>query len=780
MSAPTTQKPSALTLDFLPYVDMSTLSQSELRSLSSCSSSDHFRPDNIVTPSVDRSLFNESTGSHRQTYSRPSSSRHRLTKSPNPNPNNPLVGSDRGESLCIISFLKKFLSDHPEFRQFNSFNAAINKRKRGKGNTGERGVEVEIVNKNGVVVDVETLEGSEDLYKEELRRRTDGMDKEEELLGFFSGLGGEWCSRRKKRKIVDADEFGDALPVGWKLLLALRRKDGRASVYCRRYVSPGGQHFASCKEVSKYLQSFFEHYDAQQMRDYASFKTQQIHKLVSECYVGASREEDQGQSGEHEKAIALLGVENLDLAEVQIHDIFECHKCNMIFHEKDTYLQHILSFHQRTTRRYKIGSSVGDGVIVKDGKYECQFCHEVFDERRLYIGHVGTCVKGIEESPGDMMALQKRSDSPTNNELPVTVSRMDALIEIAQNSIRETSPGLDDETSGRCILDQNMASNPELLASVSDHELKSNSSPIGPCIESSLEPHQQKVDYMIVDEITEQIDDPGIVLKDKIDSSGNERHGNGAVPHHGKEYVTLCTVELGKSVIEPKTDSECHFLAPSNIQKPSSNESNAEMVFADKHDKYMVEDVDKTRCVEIEVDVGSNNRVADNNIVKEILQQPLKDNELSHAAPQLHVALMQSSSIISTNTVSFNEIDLSAMDNKRDDKVTVFEDLKLDEIEQLKFSFKSEIEVPLHLANNSEMEREFDASVQFESDVTVDDAGGQHFTTMCVWCGIEFIHEAAETELQSDSVGYMCSSCKANICGTLNMWGKLIKLPLHF
>lgn len=71
---------------------------------------------------------------------------------------------------------------------------------------------------------------------EELRRRTEGMDKEEELLGFLRDIGGQWCSRRRKRRIVDASEFGDILPVDWKLLLGLKRKEGRTWVYCRRYI----------------------------------------------------------------------------------------------------------------------------------------------------------------------------------------------------------------------------------------------------------------------------------------------------------------------------------------------------------------------------------------------------------------------------------------------------------------------------------------------------------------------------------------------------------------
>lgn len=96
---------------------------------------------------------------------------------------------------------------------------------------------LEMVNENGEVVDLIELAKLEDPYGEELRRRTVGLERSEEnLLGFLRDLGGQWCSRRKKRKIVDAHLLGDALPLGWKLLLGLKRRDGRASVYCRRYI----------------------------------------------------------------------------------------------------------------------------------------------------------------------------------------------------------------------------------------------------------------------------------------------------------------------------------------------------------------------------------------------------------------------------------------------------------------------------------------------------------------------------------------------------------------
>lgn len=99
------------------------------------------------------------------------------------------------------------------------------------------GIEMQQVNGKGEVVDFAELERKGDeLYSEELKRRTVGLETEEGVLGFLWDLEGQWCSRRKRRKYVDAGLFGDALPIGWKLLLGLRRCDYRVSVYCRRYI----------------------------------------------------------------------------------------------------------------------------------------------------------------------------------------------------------------------------------------------------------------------------------------------------------------------------------------------------------------------------------------------------------------------------------------------------------------------------------------------------------------------------------------------------------------
>lgn len=93
-----------------------------------------------------------------------------------------------------------------------------------------------MLNPKGVAVDLARLAELVDPYGEELRQRTAGLGSESELLGFMNALEGQWGSRRRRRKFVDAGMFADHLPRGWKLLLGLKRKERVAWINCRRYV----------------------------------------------------------------------------------------------------------------------------------------------------------------------------------------------------------------------------------------------------------------------------------------------------------------------------------------------------------------------------------------------------------------------------------------------------------------------------------------------------------------------------------------------------------------
>ncbi|KAJ8572515.1 hypothetical protein K7X08_009026 [Anisodus acutangulus] len=510
-------------LEALAHIDISKLSQSELHALSLCSDSayDLRRTNDVVIPQIDRSLFNESAGSRRQTYSRLRHQHHRSrvpghhpsTSQPKPGP------TSHPENHAILHFLKYFIhnpnSNSPpppspplpppppvpspatqpdttgiQEKTLLLMNKCDKKRKRGrkpKDNKKLKENGVEVVNKNGEVVDLTNLESNGDkLYNGELEKRTVGLKTGEEVLGFVRDLEGQWCSRRKRRKYVDASGFGDILPIGWQLLLALRRRDNHIWVYCRRYVSPTGQQFISCKEASSYLRSHFFTGEANQ-------PTQQVDDTVAKSVSNFSSNTSlvlsiniqenpyslqNGDAAKHDivahtvvpssstrdlrlSEVCLMEMDNLP--DVKVQDIFECYKCNLTFEEKNAYLQHLFSFHQRTTRRYRVGPSVGDGVIIRDGKYECQFCHKVFEERRSYNGHVGVHVRNNARGTVDVaaaVAADKGVQSPHR--------KMDALIEIAQNSVVEIS---NDATKGSSMpsstsmdLDGNMATNIDQVA----------------------------------------------------------------------------------------------------------------------------------------------------------------------------------------------------------------------------------------------------------------------------------------------------------------------------
>ncbi|XP_015893710.3 uncharacterized protein LOC107427828 isoform X1 [Ziziphus jujuba] len=864
-SPPPPQPSLKLHSSLLAHIDTSTLSQSELHSLSLCSSSafDLRRTDQLVVPKIDRSLFNESAGSRRQTYSRPRRSQSSSPTSSSsvaaiaptghrrrvagllPVPKLPPVPADdpeRNENRAILNHLKHLISQDPKFDYVElsppSLSASMveigenpveyrsigvfegrgemglpsfggeRKRKRGRKpkvkvlNLETQGyLGLEMVNRNGVAVDLLSLANMEDPYGEELKRRTFGLDSEEKLLGFMRELSGQWGSRRKKRKIVDASEFGDALPVGWKLLLGLKRKEGRAWIYCRRYISPTGQHFICCKDVASYLQSFgisSTRPNGQRDENIPEYRPTAESQHAGLTYWDGDQKQDINSSlplstnisNEQEKEIALLGMENL--AEVQIHDLFECHKCSMTFDEKDSYLQHLLSFHQRTTRRYRLGSSVGDGVIIKDGKYECQFCHKVFLERRRYNGHVGIHVRNyvrrVEELP--VPIRQKRIQSPPRDDLPSTsrISKMDALIEIAQSSILENATAGPNERSksGSAPDQPHPISSPEIPASNSDQEMNFDS----PLSEQELEGRMIKKEndpedsaHMSADGSMEKPSDRSEIVDVKMDACLDDTNlfpikkqdGNASKTFSGKEGLAFIIHELNKSCFEREGASESGGVSPSGHH-----------VICDVDSEANINENDNLECVspveinnkgnEMKVDVDSSNDRPTNDIMTDSIQKTSEGKELQGGVSDSSMSMVQQSHCFPPfDAASDKGEQVSGVDQKNEN-ITGFEELRLDELEAMKYNFETVQEslplqeVPIELTSTVEMEGEFGSSVQFVSEDVMLNVDGRHqLTTVCVWCGVEFNHETVDSELQPDSVGFMCPNCKAKISGQLNV-----------
>ncbi|XP_047155664.1 uncharacterized protein LOC124826777 [Vigna umbellata] len=791
---------AALKVESLACIDSTTLSHSELLalSLSSLCAFDLRATNDLVTPKIDPALFNESAGSRRQTYSRPQSSptgrRRRLAgllPAPKPPPL-PAHDPENAENLLIIDYLKQLIREDPKFDQVHLASPSLPppnvKRKRGRKPKLKLHLEhcyrgIDILNRNGVAVDLSQLATSQDPFADELKRRTEGLSSEEELLGFLRDLPGQWGSRRKKRRIVDASDFGDVLPLSWKILLGLKRKDGRAWIYCRRYISPSGQQFVSCKEVSSYLQSLLGNGDGQSQSSRRSENVVQEQIVPAENSAGVTPErQDQRQivavnaevpglfagARERVKEVALLGIENL--ADVQIQDLFECRKCNMSFDEKDSYLQHLLSVHQRTTRRYRLGSSVGDGVIIKDGKFECQFCHKVFLERRRYNGHVGIHVRNyvrrVEDSPGQINVHRTDDKSPVREDVPLRISKMDALIEIAQNSIME---GCVTEPHHLAKLNGIPASD------VSVGYLDQDGNSEAPISEKQMEDSLTKknVDHHGMDGKVEEVDNDNRVIDVKmvtfLDNMGllsvNKQDVKASETSEVKDDVELTIEELDQSGIDLDGVSEVRILPlselnmiPESEKGENSESSNAKVQF--KPD----EGISNKSDLEFGLNCLKDVPVTVSTDVQEMVMAASEENVVHSRAFNSSISTEQPMDCLPAFSSDKGGKQFCRLENEHDN-VKGLEELRFDEIDSVDYDFAriqdspSPPAVSAELANDAVMGETFLSSVQFESQLT----------TVCVWCGIEFNHDAVNSEIQPDSVGFMCPACKAKISGQINV-----------
>ncbi|KAK8971492.1 Methyl-CpG-binding domain-containing protein 8 [Platanthera guangdongensis] len=459
--------------ELIPVVDMRFLSQSELvtLALSSSNAYDLRRCDDVVVPKIDRSVFNESAGSRKQTYSRVrldppksdcssrSSSLPRrrgrprstpLHATPNAASATPSACSlpasddspedpDRRENLLIASFIRQLFSRDDPSSQTLTLDTPVSAVGANEKNdnwknilaaaedaqkalvTSEDG-DRETLNSKGATVDLVALGQMVEPFAGEIRKRTEGLRTEEQLLGFLSGVEGQWGSRRKRRRFVDASIFGDVLPNGWKLLLGLKRKEGVTWLDCRRYVSPNGYQFVSCKEVSSYILSL------QGVMQPASDPTDNTTPPSDK----GTRDFNAGQI--HQSAISngsssfssptpVSYVSGNQEKQPEGITCYDATPISYISYENEK--EHLLSSHRRRNKRRKLGKTIVDGVILKDGKYVCQFCHKAFSERHRYSGHIGAHVRyqGLTiETLVDESSARKITDPASMAVLPYTLS----------------------------------------------------------------------------------------------------------------------------------------------------------------------------------------------------------------------------------------------------------------------------------------------------------------------------------------------------------------------
>ncbi|KAJ1290059.1 hypothetical protein BS78_02G213300 [Paspalum vaginatum] len=390
-------------------VDLRALTQSDLVALAAASpyAVDPRRGrrrdgDFLPPPKIDRAVFNESAGSRKQTFSR-----HRVATNifHNLTPTNAGASSsssaaaaapaeeDSENRLIVFHLQRLFARDDPSYpapppiptRPQTLTVPAIAASEPPAPSLpppppAQPAIDPdrEVLNPKGVAVDLARLAELVDPYGEELRQRTAGLGSESELLGYMNALEGQWGSRRRRRKFVDAGMFADHLPRGWKLLLGLKRKERVAWINCRRYVSPKGHQFATCKEVSSYLMSLIGYPEAKLAGP--QINTAGVRSLDANSVV---LHQQTLPVEEKQIAVPVTSVtsfnpfgdshpQKLQKDEAQIEvNTKECRKCNLTFHDQSSYMQHQLSFHQRKAKRRRVSESGELGANV-DGKYETQ------------------------------------------------------------------------------------------------------------------------------------------------------------------------------------------------------------------------------------------------------------------------------------------------------------------------------------------------------------------------------------------------------------------------
>ncbi|KAG2579474.1 hypothetical protein PVAP13_6NG287700 [Panicum virgatum] len=361
--------------ELLPVVDLRTLSLSDLDALAAASAhalAPGSCPDADPLPplKIDRAVFNESAGSRKQTFSRLRLGAASSSSSPSARPasaQSSTARRDPDSHLVACHLRRLFVPDDPSL--------PIPSEPQTLALTEPPDPDRETTNAKGVSVDLVRLAGMVDPYDAELQRRTAGMASETELQGFIASVAGKWLSPRQRRKYVDASFFGDHLPRGWRLQLGLKRKGGAIWLHCFSYVSPKGNQFSTCKEVSAYLMSLLGYPEVKSVTNqYES--TGQIYLCANDGADNVLGSQD--QIGSCVDKSNILPVAFLD-----------CQKCNLTFSDRTAYEQHHFSCHEMSAKRRRTGK-FGGPVVGKDGKFECPICQKTFEEEPQYFGHVGS------------------------------------------------------------------------------------------------------------------------------------------------------------------------------------------------------------------------------------------------------------------------------------------------------------------------------------------------------------------------------------------------------
>ncbi|KAI3712358.1 hypothetical protein L1987_70912 [Smallanthus sonchifolius] len=336
---------SALEFDSFVRLDLKKFSQSELYSLSRSSSYafDLSKPENDVIPNIQSDR--RSTGSITTTPRRVFAFSHRRGPS----------GSDAQvtENRLILTSLKKLVAEG-EVCESNP-SREVQKRKRKRKSKNDEFENLGLINVNGEAIDLRFLASAADgVFESELNRMTEGMVREDEFLGFLNGLEGRWGSSRRRRKYVDATLFVKALPVNWKILLSLRPRVCRPSLYCRRFVSPSDVHVNSCKDVAFYLKSQYVTNNPNPHEQGAMMQTE------PDCHVDLESGAQVHRSSHPASKTDFLETNNLH--KVPTYDLIKCNICMDSFTSTAGLESHLQKSHGNNTLTRK--RSVPHGLLL--------------------------------------------------------------------------------------------------------------------------------------------------------------------------------------------------------------------------------------------------------------------------------------------------------------------------------------------------------------------------------------------------------------------------------
>lgn len=680
----------------------------------------------------------------------------------------------------------------------------------------------ELVSRNGVPINVEALAKLEDPFGQELRRRTEGLRTVAELRNYLQGVEGQWNSTRMKKRIVDAGIFGDLLPREWKILISFKRREEHVWLHCRKYISPNGQQFESLKEVSSYLLSLFGPQDARRV----SVRIVESTNQPTRSAAGVTRNDNTAKddticysvaplssiSPEHEKQLVLFSAD--DQSKTLHQNSIKCYKCKLNFGGKDAYFQHSLVCHRRRPRRPGLRKSICDGVIIRDGRYECQFCHKSYAEKRRYIGHIGTHVRyhGMgPESLADDITEQESNDQSPLDVMALTVCELGASVGLEKDKvdIPETSTATICNEPGTCSIHDNQdVKNTELQnspkcsevtqetisrKSVDVHEVtigKLQDPPdSGNDVDVKMEPCVDTTTSVPTKEENTSVasNEKDIFLNakpdeiDKMDNNLEPCPGNRSISEPDDEktsdigsHADDSSTHITKGTVLDETENsgvdQARGFESCSVVLPYTEDCYTDVCanenFSSNSKESVLDESEKSSYVP---ENGSGSDVV---AMTEITARNDEENVLQNVMPDTSLVLLQQSGFSSVLDLDKSADKFSSSTQKLEN-LSGFDELSFVDIEPAKFGFVSGqdsgsiTEAPMELA----YEQGLDPSVQFEWDAVLPKMVGQHqLIAVCAWCSLEFNLDGVNPEVQSDSVGFICPSCKAKISGTLNLF----------